>query len=258
MGVGIDKKTCFSVLVGLICLCFLGCGPFGVQKEFETDSGLSGTVHAVREKRWQQIVDGMKAVDERWAKDLDACNPDSALARLSQEATQNPTEVEEFELFRAVRLGYDWARATDGVFDPTAAVGSCPDPFNSASDWKKIRLFLEMQAISLRSPELRFDLDGLKDGFIIDLTVRGLARLGAQGALLQRGPVTYAGGVNQEDQPWTVPVTVDGISVDLKFSGRAKAQLSTNNGQIQQSDLLEVYALASDSPIGRPLLSQKI
>jgi thiamine biosynthesis lipoprotein ApbE len=234
------------VRIAVLLLTLTACGCSAPVREAAVDQEgvVTGKILARGQKQADQIAEYMLEAGRHAADRFEPCQPaENNLAELSLKAREKPTPVVEYDLYRAVRLAVDWARATGGSFDPTVAAAACPERIRLEADWRTIRLFPEMEAVSLQDPSLRLDLSGLSDGYILDEMIRGTARIGVVGAMIHRGRVTTASGKNGEE-PWLGRFEVLGLQAEVDLRGRAFA---VRTGAGAPSDVEAVVTWASSA-----------
>lgn len=211
------------ITVLLLTLAVFGCSAPVREAAINEEGVVSGKILARGQKQADRVAEHMLATGRHAMERFEPCHPaENNLAELSLLAREKPTPVVEYDLYRAVRLAVDWARATGGSFDPTASANACPERVPLEADWRTVRLFPEMEAVSLRDPSLRLDLSGLRDGYVLDEMIRSTARIGIVGAMIQRGRVMIASGKNG-NQPWIGRFDVHGLQAETDLPGRAFA-----------------------------------
>jgi len=145
-------------------------------------------------------------------------DPTSELMRLCQPGAHYPAKISPplFDLLgRAVHL----AAQTDGTFDPTCGnlsqlwrrtkrQGKLPptDRLRSAinaTDWKRIRLDLQNQSVSLQ-PGTLLDLGGIAKGYAADECLRIMRRHGLPCAVVQAGGDTAVGDAPPGKPGWEI------------------------------------------------------
>ena len=141
-------------------------------------------------------------------------------------------------LFETIRFAYEVAKLTKGVFDPTVGctlesygfnrhyltrnkIESNLDPTTPVS-YKDIVLNNEYKTVLLKKP-LIIDLGAVAKGFAIDLAAKALSQF--EGYLVDAGGDIYAGGLNEEDELWSIgirnPLNTDHTIHTLKVSNMA-------------------------------------
>lgn len=190
--------------------------------------------------------------------------PDSELARLNAAAPDGFYQIEGFDLYKLVLLARDWARGSDGAFDPT--VGPLTDlyarpgmrvPTETELDlvrervgWQDLTVAGEAQAVRFRSPGMRLDLGGIAPGYALDVAARAFAR-GAEGGLLTLGHNVLAWGAPfAERSGWDVSLP------DPRNPGGSLGHLRLRNRGIAASGLAETERPHIFDPrTGRPAAS---
>jgi thiamine biosynthesis lipoprotein len=143
------------------------------------------------------------------------------LNRLNREAGEGYYRVTDHDLFRAVSLGVDYARASDGTYDPTLGpvlqlfVHGHPEPPDAAAlesalarvGWDSVVLERQLFAVHFRKAGMQLDLDGLIEGYAVDVAARRFVRTGSLAGVLRLGHHVYAWGAPPGVDPWWVDVT---------------------------------------------------
>jgi thiamine biosynthesis lipoprotein len=160
---------------------------------------------------------------------------DSELARLNRDAAREEVRCTE-DLYGAVRAAIDWARRTDGAFDPTidplarwfglrGPEGRLPGPGQAPAvvalsgpeaqdreaaarlvDWRRVRLQRRTRAIRFEQPGMSLDLGGIGKGEALDAALRVLRSHGVRSALLDFGGQLLAYGEGPDDGGFRVGV----------------------------------------------------
>ena len=160
---------------------------------------------------------------------------DSELVRLNREAGRGEVRCSE-DLFGAVQAAIDWARRTDGAFDPTidpltrwfglrGPEGRLPGPGEALSvappprpdpqdreaavrlvDWRRVRLHRATRSIRFDAPGMSLDLGGIGKGQALDAALRVLRARGVRSALLDFGGQLLAYGEGPDDGGFRVGV----------------------------------------------------
>lgn len=142
---------------------------------------------------------------------------DSELSRLCRQ-TGAPVHVSDI-LFELVRFALELSSLTNGMFDPTigsrmASLGfkshyltgatiTNEQLYDQNATYQDILLDERTRSIELTKP-LLLDLGAIAKGFAIDLAAKELQ--GFEGFLVEAGGDLYAGGSNEEDEPWQVGI----------------------------------------------------
>ncbi len=183
-----------------------------VSREF---AAMGGTIEVQLVNRGEADADGIEALFASYERTMSRFLPDSELCALN--AAAGATFEASPVLFDAVGLALEWARATDGVFDPTLldeleAVGydrtfeqiaggvtpRRPEPTPHAARWRAIALDDARRTITMRAG-VRIDLGGIGKGFTVD---RAIAALGdGANAMVNASGDLYAAGDGPEGDP---------------------------------------------------------
>jgi len=161
---------------------------------------------------------------------------DSELARLNRDAGREDVRC-SVDLFDAVQAAVDWARRTDGAFDPTidplarwfglrGPEGQMPGPEDALSaasppppdaqdreaavrlvDWHRVRLQRRTRTIRFDRPGMSLDLGGIGKGQALDAALQVLQARGVRNALLDFGGQLLAYGDGPDDGGFRVGVS---------------------------------------------------
>jgi thiamine biosynthesis lipoprotein len=139
------------------------------------------------------------------------------LGRLNREAAEEYWPVEDRDLYRCLLLALDYAKASNGAFDPTIgrlmdlyqSTGTAPEPSEiepllESVGWQYVAVAEEARSFRFRRPALSLDLGGVAKGFALDAAARAFARPGSLGGLLQMGGNFYTWGHAAGKEQWTV------------------------------------------------------
>jgi thiamine biosynthesis lipoprotein len=170
--------------------------------------------------------DASKALEEmrrqiETAEENMLSGPDAgALGELNRGAAEGYFTVEDRDLYRCVLLALDYAKASEGAFDPTVGpllklyrrVDAAVRPPRSdeiegalaAVGWAKVAVADEARAVRFRRPAMFLDLGGVAKGFALDTAARAFARPGSLGGLLRFGNDFYAWGESPDGAGWNV------------------------------------------------------
>jgi thiamine biosynthesis lipoprotein len=181
----------------------------------------SAEVWTTTERTAQTLLADFPPAMERVEATMSLGRPESELNRLNREAAETYYRVDDPDLFRAVALAVDYAKASDGVYDPTLGPvlrlyrRSDPGPpdaseLASALDfvgWDAVVLERELFAVHFRRPGMRIDLDGLIEGYAVDVAARKFVRTGSLAGVLRLGHHVYVWGRPPGAEPWWIAVT---------------------------------------------------
>ncbi len=190
------------------------------------------------EQRFDEAVREAREAIDRVAAKLDARDPNSALARLNREAPHGYHSIEDVDLYRAVQLALDYARASRGAFDPTVGrlgrlyEGGQPTAGELALaledvGWEWVAVAREAHAIRFRRPGVELDLGGISKGYALHIAARGLAKSGSYAGLFVLGGNAYAWSTPPDGDGWAVPLadprSPDRTLLTLRIANRGVA-----------------------------------
>ena len=171
-----------------------------------------------------------------------ALAPDGEMATLNRAAADDYQPVESFDLYRALLLAIDYARASGGAYDPTIGpivalhdrAGGRPPTDGEITatldrvGWPSVAVAGEAQSLFFRKPGMELVLDDLAEGFALDVASRGLSA-GCRGGQLALGPARYLWGEPNEAPLWTAslpdPRREDASIGTLEMATRAIAAI---------------------------------
>ncbi len=181
----------------------------------------SAELFTISERDAQALLEEFPRAMRRIESTMSLAEPDSELQRLNLEAQTGYYRVKDRDLFRCVALALDYARASEGTYDPTIgpltllydrARPGVPD--EAAIDrarehvgWDQVVLERKLFAVHFLSPEMRLDLSGMLDGYALDVAARKFVRTGSRGGILRLGHQIYAWGLPPGQEFWSVEVT---------------------------------------------------
>jgi thiamine biosynthesis lipoprotein len=197
------------------------------------------SLKVVTNKSSNEVNISMKMAFQAFKKVEEICsrfNPESEVMQLLNHIGE-PVEVSDI-LFEAIRFAYEVAKLTKGIFDPTVGFALESDGFNrhyltgnhmksnldlqTPVSYKDIVLNSENKSVLLKKP-LILDLGAVAKGFAIDLAAKALSQF--EGYLVDAGGDIYAGGLNEEDEFWSIgirhPINTEDTSYTLKVSDMA-------------------------------------
>jgi len=147
---------------------------------------------------------------------------DSDVGRANRLAARQAVRVHP-ETGRVLKTALDWARLSDGRFDPM--LGSAvelwdvahreePPPRQAVRQFAGRALFRSLQLtelsgaaeVAFRDPDARLDLGGIAKGYGVDCAVAALRAAGIQDGLVNVGGDLYALGRSEDGDPWTVGI----------------------------------------------------
>lgn len=191
------------------------------------------TAHAPTERGAERCLESVRDNARAAAEALGA---EGELARLNRAAGDGYHVVESFDLYRALLLALDYARASGGAYDPTVGPllslhdrpgGRPPTEAEIAATldrvgWDGLVVAGESQAVHFRKPGMRLVLDDLAEAFALDAASRGFA-LGCQGGQLRFGDTLYLWGAPNDAASWSVAIP------DPRREGATLATLAMNS-----------------------------
>jgi len=212
------KIVVAPTLAAFALLC--GCsGPYHLDERW---TAMGQEVHAdiymgtERDARaaMQDIRNAVTQVDAT----MNFRNPDSELTRLNREAEDAYYAVQDPDLYRVLLLAFDYAKVTEGAFDPTSGPllrlyergeGRLPsaaeiDLALQRVGWSLVTTAPEAKAFHFRRPRMEVSLGDLPGAFALDAGARTFSRIGAVGGLLELGSNIYVWGAPPDRPTWTV------------------------------------------------------
>jgi thiamine biosynthesis lipoprotein len=206
----------------LVAPLLSGCvEPAHVEREWTAlGQPASAEVWATTRRTAEALQDEFPAAMERVVDVMARERADSELNRLNREAQEGYYRVTDHDLFRAVALAVDYAKASEGIYDPTLAPvldlyrRSAPVPPAAVEieaalgrvAWDAVVLEREVFAVHFRKPAMQLTLDGMIEGYAIDVAARKFVRTGSLAGVLRLGPHVYAWGRPPGDEPFGVDV----------------------------------------------------
>lgn len=214
--------------LALASLAVLGCGACVDPGDREAawsafDTPGSVRVHTRNANDAAELIEHLRSTLERFEAELGTPGGDGVLGRLNRGAAEGYHTVDNNDFYRLLLLALDYARASDGAFDPTvgplvqlyAAERGSPRPPRATEievvlnrvGWQKVRSAPEARAFQFADPGMQLDLDGIAKGFALDLVARGFSRPGTRGGVLSLGNNYYAWGRPLDADQWSLDVT---------------------------------------------------
>lgn len=226
------------VLTAALVLFFVtGCGrpaqPYQ-ETRFALDTVIDVTAYgpnaaAAVQDAWQEMarLDGL----------LDCYKPDSEVARINQAAGGAPVPVSD-DTYRVIAAALEFARLTDGAFDPTIGpvtqlwgVGKKGDYVPPAAavaqavilvDYHRVELDPVHHTVRLAMPGMALDLGGIAKGYILDQMAAVLRRQGVTAALINGGGDIRVIGTKPDGTPWRIgiqdPRNTERVSAKITLS----------------------------------------
>jgi len=210
-----------ACLVGLLVLP--GCiEPAHVEGDWTAlGRPASAELYTLSERDARALLEDFSRAMRLVESKMSLAQPGSELQQLNLEAQSGYYRVTDRDLFRCVTLALDYARASEGTYDPTIgpltllydrARPGLPD--EGAIDralehvgWERVALERKLFAVHFLSPEMRLDLSGMVEGYALDVAARKFVRTGSLGGVLRLGHQIYAWGLPPGEQSWSVEVT---------------------------------------------------
>lgn len=164
------------------------------------------------------MVDEAFAEITRLEAILSRHRPDSPLSRLN--ATGRIDHAPS-ALLHVMTQALDYARMSDGAFDPTVAPllelyasraerdEGLPDTSAVANALPLVGyegVLVQGGGVAFERPGMSLTLDGIAKGYVVDRTVATLVGSGADRVLVDAGGDMASGGQGSVDEPWTVAV----------------------------------------------------
>ncbi len=181
----------------------------------------SAELFTISERDAQALLEELPRAMRRVESTMSLAQPDSELQRLNREARSGYYRVTDRDLFRCVALALDYAKASEGTYDPTIgpltllydrARPGVPDEalIDRARErvgWDQVVLERKLFAVHFLSPGMRLDLSGIVDGYALDVAARKFVRSGSLGGVLRLGHQIYAWGLPPGQESWSVELT---------------------------------------------------
>jgi thiamine biosynthesis lipoprotein len=173
------------------------------------------------------------------------------------------------ELCTMLAMSLDWAKRSDGAFDPTlyhsirvwsqarqmrllpteAAIQSA----HVQSGWQGVRLNHESCLATVTTPGLRFDFGGIAKGFAADEMIMVLDELGITQALVELGGDVVASGPPPNREGWSVRIeTEEGTAQEAIIFAHGAIATSGDAAQFHEVDGVR-YSHIIDPKTGRAL-----
>ncbi len=181
----------------------------------------SAELFTISERDAQALLEEFPRAMRRVESTMSLAQPDSELQRLNLEARSGYYRVTDRDLFRCVALALDYAKVSQGTYDPTIGPltllydrarpgvpdGAAIDRAREHVGWDQVVLERKLFAVHFLSPEMRLDLSGMLDGYALDVAARKFVRTGSRGGILRLGHQIYAWGLPPGQQSWLVELT---------------------------------------------------
>ena len=204
------------VLIPLLLLA--GCaGPAHRERSWAAmGCQASAEVYTTTERDAGLLLDAIGEAVERVGSTMTLERPSSELNRLNAEASDGPYRLADRDLYRCIRLAVDYAKTSEGVFDPTVGAvtrlygGPAPPPpaelvaAVESVGWSAVVFEREALAVRFGEPGMALDLGGVVHGYALDVAARNFARPGSRAGLLRLGHHVYAWGRPPDRPVWEV------------------------------------------------------
>ncbi len=233
-----------SVTLGIVLACFACVQPVREERGWTVmGTYASATIYHRTQKGAEEFLDAVRDAFERVDRSMSNWKDDSALNEVNREAAVAPYVIEDPELYRCIKIALEYARSTDGAFDPT--VGPLVELWGFRTDaprvpaadaiaetlrhvgWERVELIKVARAIRFRDPRVRLDLGGIAKGYAIDVAARAFAQSGTVAGLLDLGGGMYAWKTPPDADAWRVgirdPAVPEGVMATVELTSRAIA-----------------------------------
>jgi thiamine biosynthesis lipoprotein len=169
----------------------------------------------------RHVATGLGAVEElfaQWEQTLSRFRPDSELSLLNQRAGE-PVAVSPL-LFHVLVSAMLAAHVTEGRYDLTmrgqlgydrsfdalpASLPSDDHPLRPGGGWRRIVIDRANRRVTL-PPGVGLDFGGIAKGMAVDASIKRLARLGVESALVNAGGDLAVLGLPPHDEAWPIEV----------------------------------------------------
>ncbi len=166
---------------------------------------LDRVFHRVEEIQWRMTIN----------------EPDSEVSLVNAAAGENPVRVSP-DTFEVIEMSIEYARRTNGAFDPTIGplvklwnIGSADERIPTESeiedvlpriDYTLIELNRDTFEVYLPVPGMVLDLGGIAKGYAVDEAARILLDAGIQHALVDFGGDVYTIGTRPDGNRWRIGI----------------------------------------------------
>jgi thiamine biosynthesis lipoprotein len=258
-------RSRFPALAFAALLPFTGCvEPTHLERTWEVlGRSASAEVYTTARHDAPVLLDKIEDATRRVEAIMAFDRSDSELNRLNREAVGEYYSVESRDLYRAVRLGLDYAKATQGIYDPT--IGPLTrlyslDPSTTPGDdaveaalesvgWAEVTTDREALAIRFRHEGMLIDLAGMVEGYALDVAARNFATTGSRAGLLRLGGYAVAWNKPPGNEAWAVEIA------DPRAPGRALVELDLASRAVASAAAPEAGRPILDPRTGRPAAS---
>jgi len=166
---------------------------------------LDRVFHRVEEIQWRMTIN----------------EPDSEVSMVNAAAGQHPVRVSP-DTFEVIEKSLEYARRTNGAFDPTIAplvklwnIGSVDERIPAESeisellpriDYTMVELNPDNFEVYLPVPGMALDLGGIAKGYAVDEAARILKQAGIQYGLVDFGGDVYTIGTRPDGNRWRIGI----------------------------------------------------
>ena len=234
-----------SFAAAVLVLVIAGCSePVRLERRWIVmGTYAQAEIHAFDARSAEKMMKKIQSAFQRVDAEMSIWKQDSMLNRINREAGEEAVVVGSADLYRCIRLACEFARNSEGVFDPTVgrlmrAYGFRPvrprvpdeTELREAMDhtgWDKIQVFPESRSVRFLDDRLELDLGGIAKGYAVDVAARNFALPGIHSGLIDLGGTVYAWGVPEEGAEWEIgirdPWLPDGVMGTVLLKNRAVA-----------------------------------
>lgn len=207
----------------LLLLVFLAAPPLSADAPVSRTQNVLWTTCTVTlyDHGTQQALDAsfqrLQEIHDRMSTNV----PGSQLDEIAAEAGKAPVRVTD-DVFLVAQKALEFARLTDGLFDPTVGPlvkawrfdkddPRIPAPADiqaalSLVNWKDVVLDDKTRTVYLARPSMQLDFGGLIKGYAADEVARILTAQGVHSAIIDLGGDIYALGNEPSGSPWRIGV----------------------------------------------------
>ncbi len=262
----------YSLAVAGLVLMLVGCAePVRLERRWTVmGTYAQAEINAFDAKSAERMMERVRSACERVDAEMSNWKQDSMLNQVNRDARKGAAPVSSADLYRCIRLAYEFAKNTEGAFDPTVgrlmqAYGfrpvrpRVPNEVELAaamdhSGWDKIQIFPETRSVRFLDPGLELDLGGIAKGYAVDVAARNFALPGIRSGIIDLGGTVYAWGVPEPDLAWQVvirdPGLPDGNTGIVLLQDRAVATSAIYENSFTVDGV--TYGHILDSRTGRP------
>jgi thiamine biosynthesis lipoprotein len=261
-----------SITVAGLVLVLVGCSePVRLEQRWTVmGTYAQAEIHAFGEKSAEKMMLNIRSAFERVDAEMSNWKQDSLLNQVNRDARKAAVPVPSADLYRCIRLAHEFAKNTQGAFDPTVgrlmqAYGfrpvrpRVPDEAELAAamehtGWEKLQVFPESRSVRIQDSRLELDLGGIAKGYAIDVAARNFALPGIRSGIIDLGGTVYAWSVPEEGMEWHVgirdPGLPDGSMGTVLLQNRAVATSAVHENSFTVDGV--TYGHILDPRTGRP------